>query len=211
MTNEPTVFVVDDDAGMRESLHRLFTSAGMPAEVFGSADEFLGQFDSERPGCLVLDVRMPGTSGLELQEHLIARGCRIPVIVVTGFGDVPMAVRGMRNGAVEFIEKPYRAETLLTAVRVALARDAELRISRSQRQQASARLSRLTDREQEIKGYLVTGESVKEIAVRLSLSPKTVQVHRASVLEKTGCDSVVKLARLVMMTGAESSGSPSGA
>jgi two-component system, LuxR family, response regulator FixJ len=196
-----TVFVVDDDPAMRKSLERLCESVALPVESHATALEFLEHFDPARPGCIVLDVRLPGLSGLELQERLLQRGSATPVIIITGFGDVPMAVRAMKAGALDFIEKPFAAQTLIERVQAALDLDANQRATRSNRDRFHAALSLLTRREEEVLRYLVKGRTVKQVATDLGLSHKTVQVHRARALDKMQAGSMSELVRWAVSVG----------
>ncbi len=194
-----TVFVVDDDSAMRNSLRWLIESIGMPVEVFGSADEFLQRYVPGRAGCLLLDVRMPGMSGLELQEYLNQHQIHIPVIIITGHGDVHMAVRAMKAGADDFIEKPFNDELLLDAIRDAMQRDREYRDSQAVRAEIAARLATLTPREHEVMGMVTEGRSNKEIANLLGVSSKTIEAHRARVMEKMAARSLAELVRMAML------------
>ncbi|HOW17537.1 MAG TPA: response regulator [Phycisphaerae bacterium] len=194
----PTVFLVDDDPAVRESLQWLLESEGLRVEVYASGREFLDRYDPDRPGCLLLDVRMPGLSGLEIQERLAAEPISVPVIIITGHGDVPLAVRAIKAGAVDVIEKPLSHEVLMARIKAALARDAETRREYAQRRAIEERISRLTPREREIMDLLVKGDSSKEIALRLGLSPKTVETHRVHILEKMQADSHVRLVQMVL-------------
>ena len=200
-SREPTVFVVDDDQSVRDSLRWLLESVGYKVVAFASAKEFLANYDPQWPGCLVLDIRMPEMSGMELQEKLVTQGQSIPVIILTGHGELPMAVRAMKIGAVDFIEKPYRDETLLAAIRIALDRDRNLRQQRQQQQEVNDLLNRLTGRERQVMCLFLGGKSTKEIASRLGLSSKTVDVHRAHILSKMQTDSIADLVRLVLGAG----------
>lgn len=193
---KPTVFIVDDDQGMRDSLQRILVSMHLQVETFASAEEFLSKFDPARPGCLVLDMRMPGMSGMELQGKLRERGRALPIIIITGFGDVPMAVACMKHGAIDFIEKPFRAEPLLASVRRALELDSTGRAAEQIRDEARTKLAPLTAREKSVLDRLVLGKGVKEIAAEFGLSYKTVQTHRAHIMEKTGIDSLAELVRV---------------
>ena len=203
MSNDPTVFVVDDDPAIRNSLKRLVSSVNLPVETFADAREFLAARSRDRGGCLVLDVRMPGMSGLDLQELLASEGASLPVIVVTGHGDIPMAVRAMRAGAVDFIEKPYRAQLLLDRIQEALAIDAKGQRRRIKQSEIAGRLALLTPREAEVQALLVCGNSVKQIAAKFGLSHKTVQVHRAHIMEKMQANSLADLVRFSMISGTE--------
>jgi FixJ family two-component response regulator len=196
-----TVFIVDDDAAVRESLRLLVRSAGLTAEVHDSAEAFLTAYDSCKPGCLVLAVRMPAMNGLELQKRLVDRGILLPIIVVTGHGDIPMTAQAMRQGAVDVIEKPFDADLLLQRINEALARDACARQVESRRVSALTRFDALTQREREIMTMLVQGKSAKTIALELDLSHKTVQAHRAGILEKVGVSSIPDLIWLAIQAG----------
>ncbi len=193
-----TVFVVDDDSAMRNSLRWLIESIGMPVEVFASADEFVKRYVPGRAGCLLLDVRMPGMSGLELQEYLNQNQIHIPIIIITGHGDVQMAVRAMKAGADDFIEKPFNDEVLLDAIRNAMQRDREYRDSQAARAEIAARLACLTPREHEVMGMVTEGKSNKEIANLLGVSSKTIEAHRARVMEKMAARSLAELVRMAI-------------
>ena len=195
-----TVFVVDDDQAMRSSLQWLIESVGMKVESFASADDFLRQYYPGRAGCLLLDVRMPGMSGLDLQEYLRHNDIHIPVIIITGHGDVPMAVRAMKAGAVDFIEKPFNDEMLLDAIRNALALDERQRSRQSERAKVAARLAHLTPREHEVMEMVTDGKSNKEIANALGVSAKTVEAHRARVMEKMQAGSLAELVRMAIVS-----------
>lgn len=197
MNREPTVFVVDDDQAMRNSLKWLIESVGMRVETYGSADDFMRHYYPGRAGCLLLDVRMPGMSGLDLQDHLARESIRIPVIIITGHGDVPMAVRAMKSGAVDFIEKPFNDELLLDSIRNALAADLEQRSHQAERARIATRLAQLTPREYEVMEKVAAGMSNKQIALDLGVSAKTVEAHRARVMEKMEADSLADLVRMV--------------
>lgn len=197
-TANPTVFVVDDDEAVRLSLKLLAESVGYPTEAFASADEFLAAYDRARPGCLVLDIRMRGMSGLELQEELVRRDIGLPVILVTGHGDIPLAVRAMRSGAVDFIEKPYRDQLLLDRIQQAIDQDARTRVRAAERTAIRARLERLTPREREVLGHVLDGLTNKEIAAHLGVSVRAVESHRAHVMERMEADSVAQLVKFVL-------------
>jgi RNA polymerase sigma factor (sigma-70 family) len=190
---QPTVFVVDDDAAVRDSIAELVESVGLLAETYGSALEFLEAFEPERPGCLVLDVRMAAMSGLVLQDRLNELEARIPVIVVTGHGDIPMAVQAMRSGAVDFIQKPYREQALLDSINAALAVDAAARRSSSAADDLEQRLAALTEREREVLNQVLRGSTSKEIARELGVSPRTVEAHRHKLLRKLEIATVKEL------------------
>lgn len=191
-----TVYVVDDDYDVRESLSMLLRSMGLRAAAFASAGEFLGAAGADPEGCLVADVRMPGMSGLELQEELARRGVLLPVIVITGHADVPMAVTAMKGGAVDFLEKPFSDQTLLDRVHGALRLDAERRTRRATAGDLGARLARLTPRERQVLERVVAGKPNKVIARELGLSTRTVEIHRARVMEKMQARSLADLVRL---------------
>lgn len=195
---QSTVFVVDDDEAMRESLTWLIESVGLDVETFSSADEFLTAYYPGRPGCLLLDVRMPGMSGLELQGHLQQQQVTIPVIIITGHGDVPMAVRAMKAGAIDFIEKPFNDEQLLESIRNALSIDDTQRDEQTFKAEIASRLAQLTPRESEVMDMVTSGKSNKEIANSLGVSAKTVEAHRAKVMEKMEAGSLAELVRLVV-------------
>lgn len=197
-TPEPTVFIVDDDREVREAIELLMRSIGLAAESFASAQEYLDQFDPTRPGCLVLDVRMKGMSGLDLQQRLAQEAIHPPVILVTGHGDVPMAVRAVKAGAVDFIEKPFNDQILLDAVHRAFDQDAQHRGEASRLADIQERLTRLTPREREILEQVVAGKRNKVIAADLAISQSTVEAHRAKVMEKMGARSLSDLMRMML-------------
>ena len=190
---EQTVFIVDDDDAVRDSIKELVESVGLQAQGYDSALAFLDAFDPQRAGCLVLDMRMSGMSGLVLQERLNELEVRIPVIVITGHGDVPMAVQSLRSGAVDFIQKPYREQALLDSINAALAQDAAARRSSVAADDIEQRLAALTDREREVLGQILSGLTSKEIARVLEVSPRTVDAHRNNLLRKLGIGSVKEL------------------
>ncbi len=199
--SKSTVFVVDDDQAMRNSLKWLIESVGVQVESFSSADDFLAQYQPGRSGCLVLDVRMPGMSGLELQEHLAERSIHIPVVIITGHGDVPMAVRAMKAGAIDFIEKPFNDEVLLDAIRRAIAYEEQQRSFHNEHLQIKQRLANLTPREHEVMEMVTDGKSNKEIANILGVSAKTIEAHRARVMEKMQAGSLAELVRMALAVG----------
>ncbi len=203
MNSEPTVFVVDDDQAMRNSLQWLIESIGMKVRTYGSANEFMTSYYPGRAGCLLLDVRMPGMSGLELQAHLARRDSRLPVIIITGHGDVAMAVKAMKSGAVDFIEKPFHDEELLSSIRNALNFDEKQRSLQSQRAEIAARLAELTPREHEVMEMVTDGNANKEIAAALGVSAKTVEAHRARVMDKMRAASLAELVRMALIAGGE--------
>jgi FixJ family two-component response regulator len=193
-----TIFVVDDDQAARESLCWLIESVGLRVRCFASAREFLEGHDRSAQGCLLVDVRMPGMSGLELQERLLAEGSQLPVIVLTGHGDVPMAVRAMKAGAVDFVQKPFNDQALLDGIRRALEAGAAARQAAQRRQEASQRLASLSAREAEVLRELLAGKPNKVIAASLGIAEKTVEIHRANLMRKTGVRSVAELVRLTL-------------
>lgn len=194
--SEPTVFIVDDDDEVRDSLEDLIDSVGLKAETFASAHDFLDRYDRRRLGCLVLDVRMPGMSGLELQQRLNALNAFLPIIFITGHGDIPMAVEAMQQGAVDFIQKPFRDQDLLDRINVALAQGSGKRKIMQARHEIEKRRSALTRREREVMDRVAEGKANKVIAIELGVSQRTVEVHRAHVMEKMGAKSLADLVRM---------------
>jgi RNA polymerase sigma factor (sigma-70 family) len=197
--SEPTVFIVDDDQAVARSLRWLIESVQLKVETFASAQAFLDGYDAAKPGCLVLDVRMPGMSGIELQERLTAQRIRVPIIFITGHGDVQMAVRAVQAGAFDFIEKPFNDQDLLDRMQRAISFDSERRERDTQRAQLRALFASLTPREREVMDLVVEGMSNKAVANTLGLSAKTVEVHRAKVMEKMNARSVSDLVRMSML------------
>jgi FixJ family two-component response regulator len=200
MSNDSSamVFIVDDDEAVRGSPKLLLKSIGLPAQTYASAQEFLASFDPLRPGCLVLDIRMPGMSGLELQETLNARGALLPIIFITGHGDVPMAVEAMQRGAMDFLQKPFRDQDLLDRINKALEKDRAGRDLLGNRVRIRARMAELTPREREVLGRVTAGQANKVIAADLGLSQRTVEIYRAHVMEKMGANSLAHLVRMVV-------------
>jgi two-component system, LuxR family, response regulator FixJ len=198
---EPTVFVVDDDHAVRQALSLLMRSVALPVETYASAQAFLDHCDGKRAGCVVLDIRMPGLSGLELQDEMLRRGIALPLIFITGHGDVAMAVRAMKGGAVDFIEKPFSDQQLLDRINQALERDRSERAARGARADTRARLALLTPREREVMQRIVAGQANKVIAIELSLSERTVEIHRAKVMSKSGARSLAELVSMVTRLG----------
>jgi two-component system response regulator FixJ len=192
----PAVYVVDDDDGMRRALDTLLSTVGYRTAVYSRPSEFLADFNADSPGCLVLDIRMPDMSGLEVQQHLTRMGSMLPVIFITGHGDVPMAVQAMKEGAFEFIQKPFRDQDLLDRVNHALRQDAENRSTVARRAEVLHRLEALTPRERQVMDMVVEGAANKVIAIDLSLSERTVEIHRAKVMEKMDARSVAHLVKL---------------
>lgn len=192
----PTVYVVDDDDRMCRALGALLTTVGYRTALFVLPSEFLARFKPDDPGCLVLDMRMPNMSGLELQRHLNRAGAMLPVIFITGHGDVAMAVQAMKEGAFQFIEKPFRDQDLLDHINHALQYDSENRRSLARRADVQRRLVELTPRERQVMDLVVEGEANKVMAVNLGLSERTIEIHRAKVMEKMGARSVAHLVKL---------------
>lgn len=194
----PMVFIVDDDAGVRSSIRMLLKSVGIVSTPLSSAQEFLAEFDPVQPGCLVLDIRMPGMSGLELQQELNLLGAILPVIFITGHGDVPMAVEAMQRGAFDFLQKPFRDQDLIDRVRRALMRDMEIRSLMREHDRIQARFESLTPRERQVLDLITEGKPNKVMASDLGLSQRTVEIHRAHVMDKMGAASVAHLVRMVL-------------
>ena len=193
----PTVSIVDDDDAGRESLRWLIESVGLKVEAFASPIEFLEQFDGSHPGCLVLDIRLPKISGLDVLKTIRDRGIETPAIMITAFGDVPMAVRAMKNGAVDFLQKPFNDQELLDRIQQSIEDDYRLREVDKDRNEIMSRLEKLTVRDREVLSRLVQGKQNKQIAREMDISPKTVEAHRAKVMEKMRADSLVKLVQMV--------------
>lgn len=195
----PTVFIVDDDESMRKSLAWLVGSVDLVAETFASSQAFLDAFDPSRPGCVISDLRMPGMSGLELQERLLAMGSKIPIIMITGYGDVSSAVRAMKAGAIEFLEKPVRDQVLLDSIQEAIERDLSNRADLVEQLKVGQRLSRLTRREREVMALVIEGNSSKQIAAALDVSFKTVEAHRSKVMKKMQAKNIPHLIRMNLL------------
>ncbi len=194
----PTVFVVDDDANIRKIICLLIESAGIMVEAFSSSQAFLDVYDPERPGCLLLDICMPGMNGIALQQRLASQNAEPVIIFLTGHGDVPTVVQAMRTGAIDVIAKPFEATVLVARIREAIARNRENRRARSYLQELNERQARLTAREREVMELIAQGQSTKGIASRLDISPKTVDKHRAKVLEKMRVESPIELVQLLL-------------
>jgi FixJ family two-component response regulator len=194
--SDPIVFVVDDDESVRDAVKRLIASVGLRAETFGSTREFLDSKRPDAPACLVLDVRLPGASGLELQSDLAAANVHIPIIFITGHADVPMTVRAMKAGAVEFLTKPFRGQELLDAVQNAIAKDRVAWNERAQMADLRARYDSLTPREKEVLVLVASGLLNKQIGAELGASELTIKTHRGRVMQKMGADSLADLVRM---------------
>jgi len=192
------VFIVDDDEDVRDSLRLLLRSVGLEAETFASAQGFLAAFDPQRAGCLVLDIRMPGMSGLDLQKRLSELGATVPIIFITGHSDVPVAVRAMRSGAIDFLQKPFDDQELLDRIHQALALDARHRRALADRQPILDRLASLTPREREVMDLVVQGLANKNVASELGVSPRTIEIHRARVMAKMKASSLAHLVRMAL-------------
>lgn len=198
MSNQTSVFIVDDDHEVRDALQLLMESVGLQTECFGSAQEYLDRFDPQKPGCIVLDVRMPGMSGLDLQMRLAEERLCPPIIIITGHGDVPMAVRAVQAGAMNFIEKPFNDQELLDSVHRAIERDAQQRGDVSRLAEIEERYQRLTPREREVLELVIAGRRNKLIAAELGVSQSTVEAHRAKVMEKMEADTLSELMRMML-------------
>ena len=198
MTTEalPTVFIVDDDRGLRQAIHDLVESVGLRAEAFASGEDFLRAKRMNRPSCLVLDVRLPQMSGLDFQQRLTETGIQIPIIFITAHGDIPMSVRALKSGALEFLTKPFRDQDLLDAIHQALERDRVAREQQSEIHNLQERVRTLTAREQEVMNLVVSGMLNKQIASEIGTSEATVKIHRGNVMRKMKAGSVVDLVRM---------------
>ena len=194
--DNPTVFIVDDDGRMRAAMQRLLKSVGLHSESFATPQDFLRHKVPDGPSCLLLDVRLPGMSGLEVQQKLTEAGVRIPIIFITGHGDIPMTVQAMKSGAVEFLTKPFRDQDLIDAIQQALKRESEMRQQQHDTHELKERYGTLTAREREVMGLLVSGMLTKQIASRLGTSEITAQVHRGQVMRKMQANSPAELGRM---------------
>jgi RNA polymerase sigma factor (sigma-70 family) len=194
----PTVFVVDDDFAMRDALIQLLEAAGLQVESHADGPAFLAAYGQGRSGCLLLDMAMPGMTGLQVQAELNARGLTVPILFLTGHGDIPMAVRAVQSGAVDFLEKPIQGAALIERVQRALALDQESRQSQEQIQAVQQRYSRLSPREREVMALAVSGLTCKEIAKKLDLSPRTVEVHRTHIMHKMAASSLAELVHMAI-------------
>ena len=200
---KPVIYIVDDDDGMRRALTVLITTIGYQPVAFAKPTEFLAKYDPSQPGCLVLDVRMPEMSGLEVQQQLNKAGSMLPVILISGHGDIPMAVQAMKDGAFDFLQKPFRDQELIDRINGALKLDAQNRESVDRLADLKAREESLTPREREVLVLVVDGKANKVIAIDLGLSERTVEIHRANVMEKMGARSVAHLVKMHLMLGGE--------
>ena len=196
---DPVIHIIDDDEAIRDSLDYLLGAASMTVRTYASADEFLTRLEALDPGCIVTDVRMPGMSGLDLVRVLTERGLTHPVIVITGHGDVSMAVEAMRAGAIDFLEKPFEHETLLASIRFALSNAPRADQSQAEKARLRAILETLSPREQDVLNGVVDGKMNKVIAFELGISPRTVEVYRANMMSKTGARSLSELVRMVTL------------
>ena len=199
MPTEPTVFLVDDDPEMLKAITRTVASAGWPVQTYLSGEAFLHAYDPTQAGCVVLDLRMPRVSGLRVQETLTAQNAYIPLIFITGYGEVAVAVQAMQAGALDFLEKPFSEQMLLACIERAMARDAQMRQVQARRTTFAARLARLTPREREVLDLVLAGRLNKEIALRLAISQRTVEIHRRRIMQKLHAESAVDLARQVFL------------
>ncbi len=201
MLHDPIVYIVDDDEAIRDALRLLMRSANLRVQCCASADEFLAGYKPELPGCLVLDVRMPGMSGLELQRLLKQRHIDIPVVIMTGHGDVSMAVQAMKDGAVDFVEKPFKNDVLLDRIQQCLKTDIDERAKHRENVEAASRIASLTQREREVMELLIQGKRNKTIASELGISNRTVEAHRAKIMEKMQAHSISDIMRITYAAG----------
>jgi len=201
MNSQPKVFLVDDDPAIRDSLSLSLETVGLIVESYSCAQEFLDAYRPEQAGCLVLDVRMPTMGGLELQTVLVAKQIRIPIIFISGHGDIPTSVKAIKGGAVDFLEKPFKKEILLARILEALTEDARTRQGDAEKAAIQARFAHLTPREREVIALVVTGKSNKEIARQLAISHRTVETHRARIMEKMAANSLASLVAMATTFG----------
>ena len=209
MPLHPIVFLVDDEPAVLKGLSRLLRSAGLAVETFSSSQDFLNHYLPHTPGCLVLDVAMPGLNGLELQKALTAKGSALPIIFLTGHGDIPMSVQAMKRGAADFLTKPVNDDELLKAIRAALEKDRVARHARAEVAEIRQRLTTLTPREREVLEHVISGQLNKQTAADLGIGEKTIKVHRARVMEKMKAQSLVDLVRLAEKAGVGGKGAGS--
>ncbi|MBN1806844.1 MAG: response regulator transcription factor [Sedimentisphaerales bacterium] len=201
MASESTVFVVDDDETMREGLRQLLQSVNLNIKTFASSQEFLDSYDPSSPGCLILDVRMPGMSGPKLQEELLTKNIHLPIIFISGHGDVTMVANVFKKGALDFIEKPFSSQILLDRIQDAIAKDIQFRKKLDEQESIKEKLALLTKREQEVMNLIVAGKLNKVVANELGLSQRTVEVHRANIMEKLKVGSIAELVTIVQKIG----------
>lgn len=200
---DATVFVVDDDQAVRDSLQQLLQAVGLRVQTYASARDFLLAYRPDTPGCLVLDIRMPGMGGLDLQAQLIEQGVQLPIIFLTGHGDVPAAVRALKAGAMDFLQKPVNSQSLLDLVQQAIRRDGEARVQSAEKSEMVRRLETLTPREREVLDRMVAGKANKVIAVELAISERTVEFHRGKIMKKMCARSLAELVNMVSMGQAD--------
>jgi FixJ family two-component response regulator len=198
-----TVHVVDDDESVRNTIVELLGMVGIRAVAYASASDFLASYDPSQPGCLVLDLRLPGMDGMELQQRLLEKRISVPIVFLSGYGEMPVAVQAMKRGAVDFIAKPFNQQALLDSIKAAINRDQRDRASREAHSIAEARLSSLTPRERDVLALLIRGKSNKAIAAELGLSHKTVEFHRSRIMTKSRADSLADLVRMSMLAAPE--------
>jgi len=201
MYKSPTVFVIDDDAAFRDSMGWLLGRSEIRHQLFPSAEDFLRACNKQMRGCVVIDVRLQGMNGLELQEQLRARKLNLPVVMITGHADVPIAIRAMKAGAVDFLEKPFEGKTLLQSVRTALQQDHDAQAEAARQHEANARVNALTAREREVLRMVAEGLLSKEIAAHLDISTRTVEAHRSRIMRKTQCETLADLIRVTVAAG----------
>jgi FixJ family two-component response regulator len=201
LEDDPIVFIVDDDDSVRKALTRLMKSVGLTAETFTSADDFLRRESHNGPACLVLDIRMPGLSGLDLQDELVAAGRTLPIIFISAHGSIPISVRAMKAGAVDFIEKPFEDQTLLDAINQSLKKDRLAKLEQAELREIQQRVDSLTPREREVFAHVVSGELNKHIAFELGTTERTIKAHRARVMKKMQANSLADLIRLAEKVG----------
>lgn len=201
MSEQARVYVVDDDPAVRDALTLLIEQEGLPVIAFDSAEAFLANCCGKCRGCVIVDVRMPGMDGVQLQEEIVRRGCPLPVIFLTAYGDIPMTVRAMKAGAVDFLTKPVTGAALMQSVQAALEESERRKVQADTNSVASSRLSSLTQREREVMALAVEGHSNKEIARRLGISHRTVEIHRGRIMQKTGTATLIDLARIAQEGG----------
>jgi FixJ family two-component response regulator len=199
--DDPIIFVIDDEPSVRKALGRLLSASGLQAETFASAEEFLRRLPYDGPGCIVLDVQMPGQTGLDLQDFLRRSECHLPIVFITGHGDVPTSVRALKAGALDFLQKPFTDSDLLQAIDASLQKDLQARAVRVEVREVERRLATLTPRERQVLVFIVGGSLNKQTAFDLGISEKTVKVHRARVMEKMGAASLADLVRLAAKVG----------